>query len=83
MYGIQRLEPSLEGSGNSIRIGGPEEGFGMYVGFGDESIDGGLKIDERKTDTAFGASVCELGEKFFDGVEPRADVGVKRTWVRF
>ena len=54
----------------------------MYVGFGDESIDGGLKIDEGKTDTAFGASVCELGEEFFDGVEPRADVGVKRTWVR-
>ena len=32
---------------------------------------------------AFVAPVCELGEEFFDGVEPRADVGVKRTWVRF
>ena len=55
----------------------------MYVGFGNESIDGGLKIDEGKTDTAFVAPVCALGEEFFDGAEPRADVGVKRTWVRF
>ncbi len=66
------MVPSFDGSDDLIWIGGPGEGFGVFVGFGDEAIDGRLEIDEGKEDTAFEAPVCEFCEESFDGVEPRA-----------
>ncbi len=37
---------SFDGGDDPIGIGGPGERFGVFVGFGDEVIDGGLEIDE-------------------------------------
>ena len=31
---------------DAVWIGGPDEGFGVMVGFGDETVDGGLEVDE-------------------------------------
>ena len=66
------MVPSFDGSDDPIWIGGPGEGFGVFVGFGDEAIDGGLEIDEGIEDTPLEAPFCEFGEEAFDGVEPRA-----------
>ena len=71
MEGFQRLVPSFDGSDDLIWIGGPGEGFGVFVGFGNEAIDGGLEIDEGMEDTPLEAPFCEFGEEAFDGVEPR------------
>jgi len=35
-------------------------------------MDGGLKVDDRSEDAALQPTLCELGEKAFDGVEPGA-----------
>ena len=65
------MVPSFDGSDDLIWIGGPGEGFGVFVGFGNEAIDGGLEIDEGMEDTPLEAPFCEFGEEAFDGVEPR------------
>jgi hypothetical protein len=38
--------PSFDGRDYLIWIGSPREGFGVFIGFGDEAIDGGLEIDD-------------------------------------
>ena len=72
---------SFDGSDDFIRIGDPVKRFGVFVGFGDEEIDGGLEINEGVEDTTvkpppgeFGEETfdgIELGEETFDGIEPR------------
>ena len=72
---------SFDGSDDFIRIGDPVRRFGVFVGFGDEEIDGGLEINEGVEDTTvkpppgeFGEETfdgIELGEETFDGIEPR------------
>ena len=37
--------------------------------FGDEAVDGGLKIDDGMKDAAFEPPACELDEEALDGVE--------------
>jgi hypothetical protein len=69
------LVPALDGSDDAVRVGGPDEGFGVVVGFADEAVDGGLEIGDGAEDTALEAASGELGEEAFDGVQPQ--VGVK------
>jgi len=64
--------PSSDGGDDLVRVCGPGERFGVFVGFCDEAIDGGLEIDEGMEDTALEAPFCEFGEEAFDSVEPRA-----------
>ena len=64
------MVPSFHGSNDLVWIGGPGKGFGVFVGFGDEAIDGGLEIDERVEDATFELPSCEFGEETLDGVEP-------------
>ena len=54
-----------------IRIGDPVKRFGVFVGFGDEAIDGGLEINEGVEDTTVKPPPGEFGEETFDGIEPR------------
>ena len=35
-----------------------------------ETVDGGLKVDERMEDAAFEAAVGQPGEETLDGIEP-------------
>ncbi len=65
------MVPSFNGSDDPIWIGGPGEGFGVFVGFGDEAIDGDLEIDEGMEDAPPEAPFCEFGEESFDGVGMR------------
>jgi hypothetical protein len=39
------LVPTPDGSDDFIGIGGPVEGFGIVVGFGEEAVDCGLQLD--------------------------------------
>jgi hypothetical protein len=50
------LVPSFDGGDDLVGIGGPCEGLGVFVGLGDEAIDGGLQVDEGVKDTALEAS---------------------------
>jgi hypothetical protein len=40
------LVPSFDGGDDVIWIGGPGEGFGVFVGFVEKAIDGRLEIDK-------------------------------------
>ena len=64
------MVPSFHGSDDFVWVGCPCKGFGDFVGFGYEAIDGGLEIDERVEDAAFEPPSCEFGEEALDGVKP-------------
>jgi len=44
----------------------------LAVGFCDEAIDGGLKLDDRFEDAAFEPLPGEFGKQPFDRIDPRA-----------
>jgi len=48
--------PSFEGGDDFIWIGGPGERSVIFVGFGNEAIDGGLEIDEGMEGAPDGAA---------------------------
>ncbi len=54
--------PSFDGGDDAIWIGGPGEGFGIFIGLSDEAIDGCLEIDEGVKDPTFEPSPCEFVE---------------------
>lgn len=62
--------PSRDGGENAIWVGGPGKWSGVFVVFGEISVDGGLEVDERAEDPALEAAACECGEEALDGVEP-------------
>ena len=62
--------PLLTAGNDLVWISSPGKGFGVFVGFGDEAIDGFLEIDERVEDAAFESPSCEFGKEALDGVEP-------------
>ena len=62
--------PSSDSGDDAVRVGGPHEGLGIFVGFGNEAIDGGLQLDDRAEHAAFQAALCEFGEEALDGIEP-------------
>ena len=66
------MVPSFDGCDDLFGIGGPCEGFGVFVGLFDEAVDGGLEVDEGAEDAALEASFGELCEVALDGVEPGA-----------
>jgi len=66
------LSPAVDGGENGIGGFGPDERLGFVVGFGDEAVDGGLKLDNRCEDAAFEPLSGELGKQAFDGIGPGA-----------
>lgn len=71
------MDPSFDGGDKPIRIGGRGDRAGDFVGFCDETIYGGLEIDEGQADTVFGTPIYEFGDASFDGIEHEQDFGVK------
>ncbi len=69
------MMPASDGGDDLVWISGPGEGFGGFIGFCDEAVDGGLEIDKGVEDTAPEAPPGEFGEEALDGVEPRAGCG--------
>src|SRR6267143_6452392 len=51
---------------------GPDERLGHFVGFGDEAVGGGLKLDDRSEDAAFEPVSGELGKQAFNRIGPGA-----------
>jgi hypothetical protein len=69
------LIPAFDGCDDFIRIGGPNEWFGIVVGLGNETLDGGLEIDEGSKYTALQSALAQLGKEAFDGIEPGGRFG--------
>ena len=64
--------PSFDGSNDLVWVSCPVEGFGFFVCFCDESVDGGLEVDEGVEDTPVEPPLVRFGEEAFDGIEPGA-----------
>jgi hypothetical protein len=69
------LVPAADGSDDLIGIGGPDEGLGVVIGLGEETLDGGLQIDERAEHAALEPSPGELGEEPSTALSQEADFG--------
>ena len=50
--------------------GGPTEGFGVLVVFGEVSIDSGLKLSHRRKGSPTDGFGCDTSEEALDHVEP-------------
>ncbi len=64
--------PSLDGVDDAVGISGPDEGFWVSIGLGDEAFDRRLEINDRMEHTSLEAPSGELGEEALDRVEPGA-----------
>jgi hypothetical protein len=64
------LFPAADFFDDGIGVGGPDEGFGIGIGFLQEAVDGGLEIDDAFEDAAFEPPSRQLGEEAFNCVEP-------------
>jgi hypothetical protein len=56
---------------DSVGIDDPDEGFGIGMVLVEESVDGGLQIDDAPEDTALEPPLGQDGEEARDGIEPR------------
>ena len=63
--------PAFDGGEDALRIGGPDEGFGIGVCLSDEAVDSGLQVNDGSEHAALEATAGELGEEAFDRIEPR------------
>jgi len=64
--------PSFRGSDDVFRVGPPLEPLWFVIMGFDEVIDGLLQINDRVEDASLEATLGELGEEAFDGVQPGA-----------
>jgi len=71
------LSRAVDGDENGIGGFGPDERLGFVVGFSDEAVDGGLKLDNRCEDAAFEALPVSLANKPSTALTQEQEVGVK------
>ena len=64
------MVPTSDSSNDLVGILCPYEGLWVLVGFLDESVYGGLEVDDRVEDAALEAPFGQLGKIAFDGIEP-------------
>ena len=62
------MAPSFYSGDDFVGVGGPREGFGIFIGFGDEAVDGGLEIDEGMEYPSFESPLGEFCEEPLDGL---------------
>ena len=62
--------PSFDGGDDFVGVGSPCEGLWFGVGLGEETVDGGLEVDDGAEDATFQAAPGQLGEEALDGIEP-------------
>jgi hypothetical protein len=70
------LVPSFDGGDDAVGIGGPDEGFGGFVGLVDEAGDGGLQLDEGTEDAALRLRLASLAKNPSTALSHDAEVGV-------
>ena len=64
------MVPAFDGGDDTVWIGGPYEGPGVFVLLGEEAVDGGLQVDQRVEDAALQTTPGEFDEEALDGIEP-------------
>ncbi len=78
------MVPSIDGGDDFVGVGGSDEGLGLRIVFCEVAVDRGLDVDDGMEDAALETPLGQPGEEALDGVEPRAEVGVKwkvkRVW---
>ena len=78
--GRVRIESNLgatpDGGDDLIGIGGPDERLGAVVGFGEEVLNGGLEIDERRSTPRLSRRLLSLAKKPSTTLSQEADFGV-------
>ncbi len=62
--------PAFNGGDDFVGIGGPGEGLWLVVVLNEETVDGGLKIDDGMENAAFQTPLRQPGEETFHRVEP-------------
>lgn len=62
--------PAPDGGDDLIRIGTPDEGSGLLIMLLDETVDGGLQVDDGVEDAVPEAATGQFGEEAFDRVQP-------------
>ena len=62
--------PAADLFDDGIGVGGPDEGFGIGIGFSREAVDSGLEVGDACEDAAFEPPPGQLGEEALDCVEP-------------
>ena len=62
--------PAIDSGDDAVWFGGPDEGFGIVVGLGDEAVDGDMQVVDGAKDTAFQPPAGELGKEAFNCVQP-------------
>ena len=65
------MEPPVSGGDDLVRFRAPCEGLGFFfVVLLDEPVDGRLQVDQRMKDAVLQATLGQLGEEAFHGVQP-------------
>src|SRR5438046_8444180 len=64
------MVPAFDRGDDLLRIGGPDEGLWIIVGFPEEAINRGLEIDDRAEHATCEPALGQLGKEALDGVEP-------------
>ena len=70
------MVPASDSGDDLVGIGGPDEGFGIVIGLGEEAFDGSVEIEERSEDALLQSPLGQLGEEAFHGIKQDADLGV-------
>ena len=65
------MVPAFDGGDDPVWIGGPFEGLGAGVPFGDEAVDGGLGVTSEWNAPRLRHRLVSLA-KAFDGVKSRS-----------
>jgi hypothetical protein len=63
--------PSFDGGDDFVWIFGPDEGLGIFVGFGNEAVDCSLRFDDGFEDAALYSPPPQFGEVSLDCIKPR------------
>ena len=74
---IQHLVPAPDGGDDFIGVGGPGEGRGLPIVLFEESIDGGLQIDDRSNTPRLSLRLVSVAKKPSTALSHEQDVGVK------
>jgi hypothetical protein len=64
------LFPATDFFDDGIGVSGPDEGFGIVVGFGEVPVDRGLELNDAFEDAALEPLAGQLGEEPLDSIEP-------------
>src|SRR5215211_7704365 len=66
----QRLSSAPDLLNDAVRIRGPDEGFGTFVGLGQKAVYGRLEVDDPAEGAALQPLAGQFGKEALDPVQP-------------